>query len=367
LRIDQTEVSDFVEHPKQFLLDVIQALDAHSKAALALIYMNGGMLASPLQLTQLEGDALSRLGSGLPNCTVALNSLRDSLVQYVIRDGTAGWIFKHPTVADAFSEMVLGDPELMGIYLRGTPVDELVSQVTCGNVGLDGAVEIPEHHFPLVAERLLKLPSTWENRRVVDFFLSYRVGPSFLKMFLKDSPSILERVVRPGLYLSAVSEVPLAIRLHKLGMLSEEHRKTFVDTIVEYAVNGRDASVLESDSLRGMLKSAEFAGLRRRLRTTTIPRLEVLRRGQEANHSYGEDPEDHMSPFLDALRAFEKLFRQSRGLVKKIRHTRKRVREWISQREPADHDNRTSRELSRPGTSLPDTSSERSIFDDVDV
>jgi len=367
LHIDQSELSDFVEHPKQFLLDVIQALDAHSKAALALIYMNGGMLASPLQLTQLEGDALSRLGSGLPNCTVALNSLRDSLVQYVIQDGTAGWIFKHPTVADAFSEMVLGDPELMGIYLRGTPVDELVSQVTCGNVGLAGAVEIPEHHFPLVAERLLKLPSTWENRRVVDFFLSYRAGPSFLKLALKDSPSILERVARPGLYLSAVSEVPLAIRLHKLGMLSEEQRKTFVDTIVEYAVDGRDASVLESDSLRGMLKSAEFAELRRRLRTTTIPRLEALRRDQESNHSYGEDPEDHMSPFLDALRAFEKLFQQSRGLVKKIRHTRKRVREWISQREPADPDNRTPRELSRPGTSLPDTSSERSIFDDVDV
>src|SRR6266851_10447000 len=113
---------------------------------------------------------------------------------------------------------------------------------------------------------------------------------------------------------------------------------------------GRDASVLESDSLRGMLKSAEFAELRRRLRTTTIPRVEALRREQESNHSYGEDP-DHMSPFLDALSAFEKLFRQSRGLVKKIRHTRKRVREWISQREPADPDSRTPRELSRPGTS----------------
>ncbi len=367
LEIDSNEISDFVERPKQFLLDVIQALDAHSKAALALIYMNGGMLASPLQLTPAETDALSRLGSGLPNCTVTLNALRESLVQYVVRDGTAGWIFKHPTVADAFSDMVLGDPELMGIYLRGTSLDELVTQVTCGNVGLAGAVEIPEHHFPLVTERLLNLPSTWENKRLIDFFLSYRVGPAFLKLFLKRSPSLLERIVKPGLYLSAVSEVPLAIRLHKLGLLSDEQRSTFVNTIFEYAIDGRDASVLESEDLRGMLKASEFAELRRKLRTITIPKLEEFRREQESNHSYDEDPEQHMSIFLDALKAFEKLFRHSKGLVRKIRHTRKHVREWISQRERPDADNRMPRDISRPGTTLPDTSTERSIFDDVDI
>lgn len=367
LVVDSQEVSDFVERPKQFLLDVIQALDAHSKAALALIYMNGGMLASPLQLTPAETDALSRLGSGLSNCTVTLNALRESLVQYVVRDGTAGWIFKHPTVADAFSDMVLGDPELMGIYLRGTSLDELVSQVTCGNVGLAGAVEIPEQHFPLVMERLLNLPSTWENNRLIDFFLSYRAGPAFLKSFLKTSPSLLERVVEPGLYLSAVSEVPLAIRLHKLGLFSEEQRSTFVKTILEYAIDGSDASVLESDNLRGMLKASEYAEIRRRLRTETVPKLEDFRREQESNHSYGEDPEQHMSAFLDSLKAFEKLFRRSKSLVRQIRHTRKRVREWISQREQPDPDSRTPREISRPGSTLPDTSTERSIFDDVDV
>ena len=367
LRIASGGISDFVERPKQFLLDVIQALDAHSKAALALIYMNGGMLASPLQLTLEETDALSRLGSGLPNCTVALNALRESLVQYVIRDGIAGWIFKHPTVADAFAEMVLGDPELMGIYLRGTSVDELVTQVTCGDVGLAGAVEIPEHHFPLVLERLLKLPSTWENERLIDFFLSYRVGPSFLKLFLNKNPALLERVIKPGLYLSAVSEVPLAIRLHKLGILSEVQRNTFVNTVLGYAIEGRDAYVLENVDLRGMLRASEVRDLSRKLKAITIPKLEYLRREQESNHTYDEDPEQHMSVFLDVLKEFEKLFRRSKYLVRKIRHTRKRVREWISQRESSDPDSGTPRELSKPGSTLPSTPTERSIFDDVDV
>jgi hypothetical protein len=102
-------------------------------------------------------------------------------------------------------------------------------------------------------------------------------------------------------------------------------------------------------------------------RTSDLLRVDRPVLGRESNHSYDEDPEQHMSVFLDALKAFEKLFRHSKGLVRKIRHTRKHVREWISQREGPDHDSRMPRDISRPGTTLPDTSTERSIFDDVDV
>jgi hypothetical protein len=366
LKIESFEISEFVEHPKQFLLDVIRALDAHSKAALAVIYMNGGMLPSPLQLTGTEIDALSRLGSDLPNCMVALRSLRDSLVEYVIRDGNAGWIFKHPTVADAFSDMLLGDPELMGIYLRGTPVDRLVSQVTCGDVELAGSVEVPETYFRLVAERLSKLPSNWQNRRMTDFFLSYRAAQTFLVLFLNENPSVMERVVKPGLYLSAVSEVPLAIRLHKLGMLSEEQRRTFVDTIVGYAVDGSDMAVLENLSLRKMLNPPEFTKLRRKLRAITIPKLESLRRERQSEHDSGQNPEDHMSDFLDVLRVLEKFFRRSRRVVRQIRETRKQAREWISQRAAFDSDDDVPAELSRPRPAQQGAAIGRSIFDDVD-
>jgi len=367
LRIYTDEIADFVERPKHFLQDVIQALDRHSKAALALIYMNGGTLVSPVQLTTAETDALGRLGSTVPDCTLALKALKDSLVQHVIRDGAAGWIFKHPTVADAFADMILDDPELMGIYLRGTPMDELVAQVTCGNVGLGGTVEVPEHYFPLVLQRLLKLPSNLENQRLTDFFLSYRAGPSFLRLFLNQNPALIKRLVEPGLYLSVVSEVPLAIRLHSLGMLSEEQRSAFARTVMNYAIEGRDAYVLENSDLRAMLNEAEFAELRLRLRTITIPKLEDLRREQESDHNYGADPRQHMSQFLDALTAFEKLFHRSKRVVRRIRLTRRKVREWISQREPSDSDDSTSRELSRPGPTVPTASTERSIFDDVDM
>ena len=43
--------------------------------------------------------------------------------------------------------------------------------------------------------------------------------------------------------LGAMSEVGLVVRLHKLGLLPEANRKTFVKTITEYAVEGRRSVV----------------------------------------------------------------------------------------------------------------------------
>src|ERR1039458_959143 len=63
-----------------------------------------------------------------------------SLVQYIHTDEVAMWRFKHPTVGDAYAGLLLQSPELLGIYVHGSPIDKLLGQVTCGDVGLERAV-----------------------------------------------------------------------------------------------------------------------------------------------------------------------------------------------------------------------------------
>jgi hypothetical protein len=55
-------------------------------------------------------------------------------------------------------------------------------------------------------------------------------------------------ISEPGLMLGAMSEVGLVVRLHKLGLLPEANRKTFVKTITEYAVEGQDLTAMSSKS-----------------------------------------------------------------------------------------------------------------------
>jgi len=154
LHLSKLSLANFVDKREQFLIDICKEIDAGSKAVLALIFMSNGRLPSPISLTAAEDEALRRLGSNLGACTAALEVLRGSLVVHATSNGESFWTFKHPTIGDAYSAMLRESPELLGIYIRGSSIEKLIRQVTCGDVGIKGAVVLPSSLFPAVIERL---------------------------------------------------------------------------------------------------------------------------------------------------------------------------------------------------------------------
>ena len=59
LFLDPYYLRQFVEKREQLLQEVLQGLDADSKAALALIYMRNDRLESPIELQPSEAEALA--------------------------------------------------------------------------------------------------------------------------------------------------------------------------------------------------------------------------------------------------------------------------------------------------------------------
>ncbi|HXG71104.1 MAG TPA: hypothetical protein VNJ04_10915 [Gemmatimonadaceae bacterium] len=90
---------------------------------------------------------MQRLGSDLGNCIKALEALNGSLVQHSQASGTALWRFKHPTIGDAYASTLVESPELLGVYIQGSAPEKLVEQVTCGDVGIERAVIVPNALF----------------------------------------------------------------------------------------------------------------------------------------------------------------------------------------------------------------------------
>ena len=158
LDISQTTLTDFVERQEQLLQEVVEGLDKHSQAALALIFMRDGALESPIDVRSSEETALVRLGTDLGETITALNAMRDSLTVQVREDGRAIWRFKHPTVGDAYAAILLKNSELMDIYIEGTPAEDLLATITCGDVGLEGAVVVPKSLLHLSKENCLPSP-----------------------------------------------------------------------------------------------------------------------------------------------------------------------------------------------------------------
>lgn len=377
LGLNRYDLNNFVEKQEHFLQEVLRGLDEHSKAALALIYMRNDSLESPVTLQASEREAIERLGSNLGGCLAALESLGGSLVQHTHAEQKAIWRFKHPTVGDAYAGILLESPELLGIYVHGSPIEKLLGQVTCGDVGLERAVVISEGLFPLVLARLSEVSvakqykspvlARWIGRGRVDSFLASRCSKEFVVLYIEKHPDVLKRVSEPGLFLNSVSEVDLAIRLHELELLPENHRKHFVETVVSYAMDGEDLYAIESLRIQSVFTSAELVAFRHRIRTDLVPSLANIRETWQNNRDSDQRPDEHIDPLLESFSALKKEFADNAAIVSKIDVEIQLAREWSDQLladEPEDK---------RPARSFGDVDSQdtpppqaRGIFDDVD-
>jgi hypothetical protein len=375
LRLDAHNLGQFVEKRERFLQEVLQGLDCHSRAALALIYMRKDRLESPIDLQRTEEQALDRLGSDLGGCVAALESLNGSLVLHSHVGGDSFWRFKHPTIGDAYAAILIQSPELLGIFVQGAAPDRLVQQVTCGDVGIEKAVIIPKSLFPLMLMRLREFPminryksaalAAWGANSAVQRFLARRCSKEFLSLYLDENPDLLDKVSEPGLYLYAVSEVDLAVRLQEFKLLPEDKRKKFIETISEYAIQGDDLFALEDVGIRSVFVGCEFKSLLQSVRTRLLPRLDEVRRDWQFNHDSDERPEDHMQQLLDGFETLRKHFRGDPNAATTIEREIRLANEWIAEATPEEQEKepRTLGNFETPDKPR----GSRSIFDDVDA
>lgn len=108
----------FFERPQNFLLDTIANLAPDCRAAIAVVFMNGGKIPSPVSVANLEPPSLA-FGVNSGAVREQLEALNGSLLLLAQDEVGPFWTYKHPTVSDAFARYVAGSPELVEIYLRG--------------------------------------------------------------------------------------------------------------------------------------------------------------------------------------------------------------------------------------------------------
>jgi len=379
LRISETNLMNFVERQEQLLQDIISSLDKYSRAALGLIFMRSDALESPVEIHDSEASALARLGSNLGETITALQAMQGSLTVHVKEAGRALWRFKHPTVGDAYGRILLTDPELMDVYIQGAPTEELLDTITCGDLGLEGAVVIPRSLYNLMMEKLSEFNNprsfdksqAWTRQCDTEMFLARRCDRNFLDQYLKIDPGPLQRLSETSFYLAS-SKVNLALRLFAFGLLPEEHRKKFVKIVTECTIEGSDSDFFENKELRKVFTADEQENLMNRCRTELIPKLADARVLWECKHSGDDDPGSHMDPFFIILAGLEEELGSNAAMLKAIDSERDRAFEWISETEDRLNEQAAAKfeeEFSNynPPQQPHQRATERDIFDDIDV
>jgi hypothetical protein len=368
LIVSEDGVDDFVERPVDHLVEVIQSLDGPSRSALALIFMRGGSVPSPLDISAEEMRAAELFGGSIATIRESLNAMNDSLVLQFRESGAAKWKFKHPTVRDAFAAIVAADAELLDVYLNGAPPERMLEEVSCGDLGIHGVkVIVPPDRYDLIIERFDEGRMAANASRAQFLrFLRRRCDTAFLRHYCEGHSGLVESL-QVHSYLEALDDVDLIVHLHKEGLLPEAKRRAVIAAMTELAVETPDAGFLDPDC-RSLFETGELQATLSRVRNECILELEEVVTRWRNSFTPGDDedgPEEHFRPLVEALECYQKEFEHDHRATTLISDALKRIETAVdalrSKVRPKDSDDYFISERPSESTSV------RSIFDDVDV
>lgn len=366
LSLSKWGLDEFVSRPVELLREIIRTLDAGSHSALAVVFMRGGILPSPMTMTKGEEKAITRLGGSPGEVCNALGALEGSLLIQVSQEGRYTWRFKHPTIRDAFASLVAEDRELMDIYLVGSPIEKLFSEVSCGDVGIEGIkVIVPPDRYSLVISRMETFrKNRGENANQVNRFLAYRCDQNFLARFIERNPNFISEL-RVGSYLYAVSDVDVIVRLHEYGLLPENKRLNSVAKIRELAVDIPDAGFLR-DNIRKLLTEAELQEILDHVRTTLLSNFDDCIDDWRESYNGRDDPQEHFSDLEDAIEEYRKAFIEREISTNEIEEAVAMLGAVVEELRADMPPEPDSDDFYGSDTSGDDSKESRSVFDDVD-
>lgn len=366
LMVSNFGLEHFVAHPMELLQEIIRTLDANSRSAIALVFMRGGVLPSPVTLTPEEDQAIVLLGGSVGEVRNSLVALEGSLLIQVQQGGNFSWRFKHPTIRDAFAALVSENRELMDIYLAGSPIERLFGEVTCGDVGLQGVkVIVPTDRYDTLYLRIEAfLSRRRENRDPVNLFLANRCDREFLAGVISRNPGFIP-ALRVRSYLYAVSDVDVIVRLRHVGLLPEEERVRHVAVIRDLAVDTPDSGFLRED-VRGLLTPAEIDATLENVRSRLLPNLQSCTDSWRDDYDGEDDPESHFSELKSALNDYREALSADTEAVACIDVGIAAIDEVIEELRSEMPPEPDSDDYHGGRTHRGESEESRSIFDDVD-
>jgi hypothetical protein len=365
LNITKCELSNFVDNPLEMLCEVINTIDDSSRSALTAVFIRGGRLPSPLKLTQEEAIAISRIGGTISGTIKGLEDLNGSLLLSTIKDGEHYWHFKHPTIRDAYAKTVAYSPDLMDIYLTGAPLEQLFSEISCGDLGIKGvSVIVPTDQYPIIIKKIIKYDiSKWYNKSSLYRFLTYRCDKDFLVKYLEVFPKLISKL-SVGSYIWPNPDVDLLARFHEFELVPEDYRVKVVNSFKELAVDVPDSGFLREPT-KLLMTSNELSEIIDSVRNDLIPNLERTIDEWKYNYDSDVDPDSYFEELISALDDYKCEFEGDPIALKKISFALSQISEIIEElKDDYSPDSKDSWWTSE--TKATDPTNNRSIFDDVD-
>lgn len=307
---DNRVLMDFFEHPAQFLKDVLGQLAERDRAALACVYLAGGSLPCPINLSGTSLQAVTRMGSTEEDVLPAFQHLRGTFLALSSSGGgSQEWCFQHPTIREGFAAMIADDPNAVEILLDGLTDDEMFRQIDCGGGGQGLLVTVPISLYAKVSSRscLSSVLNTDIWYPPLAEFLNHRCSDDFLRLWVADHIGDLGLLLNFGGYTGVSWRPVLLARLHRAGALPEGVRQQAVELLEQHAIEDFDGSWLDARVV-GLFSKLDRDALLERFQAECLPVLYDFIESSADGYSSDVSPAERYEVARDTVSAYIGVF-----------------------------------------------------------
>lgn len=380
LQLRQASLVRFMEHPREHLIDTINALDPSASAALVLVYVHEGAF-DEAGYDRTAAQAVTELtGIALPKILEAFADLKGSFLRRPA-PGRTIWGFAHPTIADALTEILRQRPLMVPALLRGATIDTILSGFICEGAGeLMDAMVVPATLNAQLVGRLIATPDEAQRNWSLFFFLAYRASDEVLRQAIAADGVLLKRRTWGSTVIHHHPRMRVLARVHRLGLLPESLRGEAADDL-ERAALDFDMGFFDDQDLLALVPPTRLLALGLRVRGATLQTLEDKIGTVSDEADLDEDPSDQfhalrtsldsLADLVDDDEAAELISTARRQIEEAVQSLSDKIEERDrARREEADPDwdavlSKLSEDLEPMATSTTQ-SRPRSIFEDVD-
>jgi hypothetical protein len=236
-----------MEEPKEHLIETINALEDDMRGLLILIYVHRGIFdQNTPDLSAIESVS-SITGVEKARMIPCLNLADGTFVRR--KSGTNEWQFAHPTVFDALTEIVSSESNMQEALVRGVRIDFILTQFTDSGHKDQNRTILHSSLEDLLLARLEEVLGSDEfDVQYLRFMQTHVSDKVFIQQYKKDQKILL----RKRGYLRQLHSDPMigvVARAHKLGLLSEDIRREFSESIKNKILNDYDFTIFEYPEL----------------------------------------------------------------------------------------------------------------------
>jgi hypothetical protein len=367
LRSLPADLLRFVSQPMEFLIETISELNDAQKAALTIVFLHRSRMPTQLIRNEQWNLVCDKYGVSQLEIGDALDQLKGSFLVLKTDSENEVITFAHPTFADALSAILAVRPDLIELYIRGTRVEAILTEVVCeGAKSIRDAIVVPATCNDVLIARISECPDETGLNNNLFGFLYNRASEMVLRAVIKTDERILGRHTGVGYNRAGDIKVKLYSRVHSLGLLPDDLREDAAFGLESALLNRLDGSFLDEDEILALFTPRQLLAVAAKLLEQMDETIANRIKETVSEADLDIEPEDNFEDVTSFLRAVEWAF-PSDGIEHRIVKIKQSVTSGIEKISEKRNERTDWGAPQVAPSKVSATVTGRSIFIDVDL